>query len=46
MSVFEILDLIIYNSLVKMTTRRNQIKSKPEPTPQVISVESAEDARN
>jgi len=45
MSVFEILDLVIYNSLVKLTTRRNRRKTNLEPIPQVVNVESAEDAR-
>jgi len=45
MSVFEILDLVIYNSLVKLTTKRNRRKPNPEPIPQVVTVESAEDAR-
>jgi len=45
MSVFEILDLVIYNSLVKLTTRRNRRKTNLEPIPQVVTVASAEDAR-
>jgi len=36
MSVFEILDLIVYNSVVKLTSR------KVQPQPHVINVKSAE----
>jgi hypothetical protein len=47
-SIFEILDLIIYNALIKLTTRRRlQLPNRIEPSPQIhvlkeLSLESAE----
>lgn len=43
LSFFELLDLLVYNGLVKLTTRRRKKpESNPKISPQVIHVKSAD----